>query len=108
MRTIAWSPRVGEVWTRSGYPDVEVVAEHTTARLVKLKVSGGESHWIPVAELEGDYSQACCGECGVPLTAMRKLLVEEAGRNAPKPAKSTRGTYCDKPCCWPPHSPRSC
>jgi hypothetical protein len=114
MRTIAWSPRVGEVWTRSGYPDVEVVAEHTTARLVKLKVSGGESHWIPATELEGDYSQACCGECGVPLTAMRKLLVEEAERNspapspAPKPARSSKGSYCQQPCCWPPHAPRSC
>ena len=109
-RTIAWSPRVGEVWTRDGCPDVEVVAEHTQARLVKIQIAGGESEWLPAAELEADYTQACCDGCGVPLTAMRKLLVEEAKRNSPppKPAKSEPGAYCTGPCCWPPHAPPTC
>jgi hypothetical protein len=112
MRTVAWSPRVGEVWTRDGR-DVEVVAEHTHARLVKLVDRAGETEWLPTAELEQDYAQACCGECGVPLTMMRKLLVEEAKRNSPPPSrprigKTVRGTYCQQPCCWPPHAPPGC
>jgi len=64
---------------------------------------------VPADDLEANYVQACCSECGAPLTGLRKLLIEEARRNAPKPyVKAKPGTYCTKPCCWPPRAPATC
>ena len=134
MRTIAWSPRVGEVWTHPDRPDVEIIAEHTQARLVKILAEGRESEWISTANLEGAYTQACCNECGMPLTVMRKMLIDARtvesvpsgksvdqadapdvpqGRPLPvsepsRPPKAKPGSYCTKACCWPPHAPAGC
>jgi hypothetical protein len=135
-RTISRSARVGEVWTHSdGSHDVEIVGEHEFAGLVLLRRGDLETEWVPRREFEDEYEQSRCGECGVPLTAMRKLLVEEAKRNNPHggggvvdgqrttmsasegpsgfesraaPPKATPGTYCTESCCWPPRAPATC
>lgn len=100
MKTLAWSPRVGEVWSR-GNTIVEVVAEHTDARLIKLSNC---DEWLSTSFFEANFEQECCMECGVPLTMMRRMLIEARK----KPAKSKPGSYCTKPCCWPPHAPPTC
>jgi hypothetical protein len=109
-RTISWSSRVGEAWThRDGTHTVEIVGDHAIARLVMLKRAGLDTEWVPYAEFDAEYVQARCGECGQPLSPTRKLLVEEAERNAPAPyVKATPGEYCDKPCCSTRRAPATC
>jgi len=107
MTVIAWSQRVGEVWT-GGVGTVEIVGDNTNARLVKLRYPAGDTDWVPYADLEGHFVQELCETCAVPLTAMRKLLVEEAKRNSPRPSKARPGKFCTKPCCATRHAPKTC
>lgn len=115
--TTSWSQRVGEIWTNTtNGTTVEIIGDHTHARLVRLRGNNHEE-WVPYATLEANYQQACCPTCAMPLTGMRKLLIEEAERNRPVDpptpktstyVKATPGTYCTKPCCNPRHAPRTC
>ena len=75
--TIAWTPRVGELWTARDGSFVEIVGDHPQARLVLLRSQDGQE-WTPYAELEARYEQARCKECGVPKT-MARMVGERKG-----------------------------
>ena len=50
-RTIAWSPRVGEVWL-AGDVQVEIVGDHPQARMVLLR-GHDDDEWVPYSEARG-------------------------------------------------------
>ena len=76
--TIAWTPRVGELWTAHDGTFVEIVGDHPQAELVLLRKSEGGQEWTPYADLENRYEQKRCSKCGVPST-MQRMLGEHKG-----------------------------
>ncbi len=116
----------GERYRRTRHNLGYMVVDALAARSGAGKGREEADAWVAYAVLEEDYEQACCGECGMPLTGMRKLLVEEARRNSPMKAgrrvvadgpgwradgsyvKAEPGRYCTERCCATRHAPKTC
>lgn len=67
MSVVAWSKRVGDVWTsRSTGARVTIRGHHVHAGLVLVAMEDGPEGWLRCDEFEAGYEPGRCGECGSP------------------------------------------